>query len=1340
MEERVIEGYRLSPQQKRLWLLQEHLEGPAFCAQCEVLIEGPADAACLKAALQSLVERHHVLRTTFHCFYGMTIPVQVVADEHCVLEAEQDYRLLSPREQNDRTEQALLEARNREFDVRQGPILRGSLLQLSPERYLLLMTLPALCCDSVGFVNFTRELAREYLLLAGGDVELEEPLQYVTASEWQNDLLEGDDFEVGKEYWGRHDLSQIADTPLPFGEHSIVSRAFDPDYVEIEIGESYARTIQVLARRYGVGPSTFFLACWQALLGRLTGQSALVVGVSCDGRTDEDAAGAIGLFERYLPVTANVADAVRFSDLLKATHKSVLDVAEWQDWFTWEAASHSAGTDAGALFFPLSFEFEDQAARVASREVTFSIRRRYVCTDRFELKLACTSTSTGGSMAFHYNKRLFSGLQIELLGRRFQTLVQDAIDNGETCVGDLNILPDAERRQLLIDFNNTRSPFPHAQSMAGMFDAQANRTPDSVALVYEDEYLSYAELSKSASRIGNHLIGRAIGAEDVVGVYVNRSLEALVAVLGVLKAGSAYLPLDPGSPAERIDYVLSDASAAVLLSNQRLIPGLAGRKGFDICLDLNGCEIQAESEVSRPPSAETDSLAYVIYTSGSTGRPKGVMVSHRSALNLLEALKRSAYADQDMTSLVASLNAPLAFDASVQQVVLLLCGATLHIIPEALRTDGMALLAYLEERSVDVFDCTPAQLRLLMDAGLLNSGTTAPRKILTAGEAIDDDLWGTLESAAAPVIYNIYGPTECTVDATFCKISGSPGKPVVGHPLANYKVYVVDHKIRPAPAGVVGELHLGGVGVARGYLNRPDLTAARFVPDPFSETEGARLYSTGDLARLQFENGIEFLGRLDNQVKLRGNRIELGEIEAVLLQHGGVRQCVVSLRGGAETDKRLAAYVVPGEHTPDVAELRDYLRKKLPDYMIPSAFLYLKALPLTSNGKVNRNALPADAPNSTENAIGARDHIELQLLYVWRDVLQIDGLGIRDNFFELGGHSLKAVALSSRVSELYGEKVPVRLVFDYPTVEQMASYVRREVGSGLSSAAVPIQPRGTRRPFFCVHPSGGVVYPFLPLSRSLGADQPFYGLQSYELDGGNATVDTVEEIAGRYVADIRRVQPAGPYQIGGFSFGGIVAYEMAQQLSAAGEEISILAIFDTGLPTVAVEDRPLSPEEVADLLRESFVRRASELGVSVDENEPIAIEELAEVTLRREKEEGKIPAEVSEEQYIQFRQNMETYPHASRRYRPKPYAGRLSLFRGNGSDDRGHDYGWSKWAMRGVEVFCFDVPHFAFMQAPNSAALAVQLAECFESAESALADLPLSACADPISTDIETIL
>ena len=632
-------------------------------------------------------------------------------------------------------------------------------------------------------------------------------------------------------------------------------------------------------------------------------------------------------------------------------------------------------------------------------------------------------------------------------------------------VDDLEIVSEAERQQILFDWNQTQCYYSLDQCVHQLFEEQVKRTPDTPAIVFKDRQLTFHQLNERANQLAHYLQAQGVGPEIPVGLCVESSLEMMVGVLGILKAGGAYVPLDPRNPDKRINQVLNDAGATLLLTQANLSTKEIDPSIHSVCLDKDWeTKIAAES-VENPSSAVTPGdLAYIIYTSGSTGQPKGVMIQHSSAVNLAAGLRDELYAWM-RGPLKVGLSAPLAFDASVKQWLQLLSGHTLYLLPEELRLDAVQLLAYMDQHALDVLDSTPSQVKLLLAAGFSKAEFNRPRMMLIGGEAIDESLWSQLAADQRTRFQNVYGPTECTVDTTWSTVRSDVECPTIGRPLPNVQVYIFDQNLKPAGVNITGELYVGGSGVGRGYLNRPELTAERFIPDFISGKEGGRLYRTGDVARYLPDGSIEFLGRNDSQLKVRGHRIELGEIEAVVRQHRQVREVIVVAREDRVGEQRLVAYVVPKESGKlDVIEVRRLVSERLPDYMTLSFVVIMDQLPLTRNGKVDVKALPKPETSqipSLERYIAPRNEIEQTITSIWQEVLGVEHIGVNDNFFEVGGHSLLMVQVHSKLSALFDSKLSIAEMFAKPTISALAEHLSNGNGhkAGLQKATIRAERR-----------------------------------------------------------------------------------------------------------------------------------------------------------------------------------------------------------------------------------------------------------------------------------------
>ncbi len=892
------------------------------------------------------------------------------------------------------------------------------------------------------------------------------------------------------------------------------------------------------------------------------------------------------------------------------------------------------------------------------------------------------------------------------MGNEVLQVLDRGLRDAGTRVDDLCALTPAERRQLLVEWNNTEREYPSGCAHE-LIERQAASRPDAIAVVYGDSQLTYLDLNRRAAGLAATLRRLGVGPETLVGLHAERSLEMIVGLLAILKAGGAYAPMDPSYPAERLRYMLEDTRLRVILTEAARSKELPPSAASIVILDG-----EPDSEALGASEVLPGNLAYVIYTSGSSGMPKGACVTHEAICNLAAA-QVSAFGISAGDAVLQF--ASFSFDAAVSEwATTLSAGARLVLAPRDILLAGAGLAQVLQEHQIAVVTLPPSALAVLPRGPF-----PALRTLVVAGEACTPDLVNGWSKERC--LLNAYGPTEATVCAT---ISGplQNGATDMGGPIANTLVYVTDSHGLPVPVEVPGELHIGGTGLARGYLNQPGLTAEKFVPDPFSGRPGARMYRTGDRVRWLEAGRLEFLGRLDNQVKIRGYRIETGEIEAMLSLHQEVRQCVVLAREDQPGQQRLVAYVAPERSpAPSATELREHLLRSLPEHMVPAAFVFLAELPLTPNGKVNRGKLPVpgrEAPDVA--AVRPRDSIETHLKQLWEDVLGAQNVGIRDDFFVLGGHSLAAVTLTARLTRLYGAKIPVRTLFERPTIERMAEFLRQEVAVSPPSSVVPVQPRGDRPPFFCVHPGGGLVHCFVDLASHLGVGQPFYALQSRGFEAGQEPLGTIEEMAAVYAAEIRAVQPRGPYHLGGLSMGAAVAYEMARQLLAQCETVSLLALLDGSFnPDPPAPSAKPREEELLGWEREYLLNKArEEAGIPEEEMRQLDFDGAAARYLAAAQSAGKVPQDITVPQFRRFLRVYSTNVRALQFYRPQPYAGRVILFRASDGDgdERDNSPGWAGLAAGGVESYNFSGPHGAFIYEPGVRAFAERLRACIDAA------------------------
>lgn len=1046
-----VEGYLLSPQQKRLWRLQQEDGTTVYRSQCAASIEGALDVEALKAATQAVADRHQILRTSFQRQPGMKVPVQVINERMPLAWSYVDVSDGDPAQRAARVEELFAVEGQRPFDLDSGSLFRPLLLALTPRSHLLLLRMPALCGDAHTLKNLIGEISLAYAASQEGVEIDEEVTQYVHFSEWQNELFDSEEAEEGRAFW-RRQVEFVSPLELPFELTRTGAGPFKPATVAVEVSAELTAEIESLVRRKRSSLPDFLLACWQTLLWRLTGQPDVTVGSLYDGRNYEELEGSMGLFARALPIRGRYAEDLKFDGILRQVGQATSAAAEWQEYFVWEDGGGEIGRMRG--FPEMGFEFGGEPAQFRAGNITFSVTRQYVCLEPFKIKLSCAQAGDHLLTEFHHDTNLFNRADIERLAEEFLTLTRNAAREPGLAVGKLELVGAAERAWLSLNFRGSAEAYLRDRCVHQAFEEQVERTPENLAVVFGEERLTYAELNRQANQLAHYLRSLGVGPEVLVGVCMERSPEMVVALLGVLKAGGAYVPLDPAYPRQRQSLIVGDARPQVLLTQRRLREALPPSEAQVIEVDAEREVVSSQSE-SDPASGTTpQNLAYVIYTSGSTGRPKGVMISHGAVVNFLHSMRRQpGLTSEDRLLAVTTIS----FDIAALELFLpLVVGASVVVVSREVAADGNALRQQLEKYEITHMQATPASWRLLLEAGWVGH----PRmKILCGGEAVVWELAQKLVGGGASA-WNMYGPTETTIWSAAREMWEGDGRVLLGGAIANTQLYVLDAYGQMLPCGAAGELHIGGEGLARGYRDLPALTADKFIPDSFSAEPGARLYKTGDLVRLLADSGIEYLGRLDHQVKLRGFRIELGEIEAVLSEHEAVRECVVLAREETSSEKRLVGYVVwAAQATISLDELRSYLKEKLPEYMIPSAFVMLDELPLMPNGKVDRRALLAVEPTSlrTESYVAPRTPVEEVLASIWADVLGTERVGVRDNFFGLGGHSLLATQVAARTREAFDVEVPVTYLFEQPNLEGFAALIEEAMTAGRGLQAPPIE-------------------------------------------------------------------------------------------------------------------------------------------------------------------------------------------------------------------------------------------------------------------------------------------
>jgi amino acid adenylation domain-containing protein len=1267
----------LSLAQQRLWFLDQLNPGrPDYNEPTALRLEGALDTAALRRALDEIVARHEVLRTVFVSTDGQPglelrpprpVDLDLVELDH-----------LDPDARTAALEAVLVEAARRPFDLTRDLMLRGRLVRIAPDDHVLLLAKHHIASDGWSAGVLLRELSALYAAFARGEPSPlpELPIQYADFALWQQRWLESGELTRQLQYWrGRlagapQSLELPTDHPRPAvqsGRGRRITRV-----LPLALGTA----LKALARSESATLFMAGLAGFVALLHRLTGQTDVLVASPIAGRTRLELEPLLGFFVGTLVLRGDVAGDPTVRELLRQVRATALDAYGHQE-VPFEKLVEELAPERSLRETPLvQVMFALQSTREQREPALPGLRVArmpvHSGTAKFDLTLYVTEIAEGLEVVAEFSTDLF---EAETIGRwldHFEVLLEGMTRDPECRVSALPVLREAERHRLLVEWNHTERAYPRDATLHGLFEAQAARAPGAVALIDGADRITYDVLERRANRVAHHLRDKlAIAPGAVVGVCLPRSAAMVAAILGALKAGAAYLPLDPASPPARLALMLEDARPAVILtasSTRAALPADAP------CLEVEpeGSALAGAREEAVRPVASDDPLAYVIYTSGSSGRPKGVRGRHRGAVNRATWMwETHPFAPDE----VCCAKTSIGFVDSVWELFGgLLAGRPTVLVPDDAVLDPARLLALLAREGVTRLVLVPSLLEALLDvAPDLAARVPRLRCWVSSGERLSRELAARFLAAAPDrLLLNLYGCSEVSADSTAHAVAAAaPGPVPIGRPIANTRVYVLDGRGQPVPVGVPGELHVGGDGVARGYLGREDLTAERFLPDPWSTDPAARLYRTGDLVRWRADGALEYLGRLDDQVKIRGHRVERGEVEAALVALPEVREAAVLARSDARGAPELVAYVTAASGAlVDGGEIRSRLRASLPDAMVPAVVVPVESLPRTSSGKLDRLALPVTG-SAPPRVAAPTNPLEAQILAVWEALLPGRAIGVTDRFFDVGGHSLLAVRMMHEVERACGRTLPLTALFSAPTVEGLARALLREEAPRFRAPILPLR-EGAGAPFFFLHGdyNGGGFYS-LTLARLTGGG-PFHAVHPHGLAGGEIPA-TIEAMAEDRLSALRAVQPHGPYRLGGHCAGGLVALEMARHLAAAGERVEALVLIDSvalnarfrGLSRLAgaiARARSLGGDE----RRAVFLRlRTSALRAeSVGRSAPGRAARVALAALR---ELAGLPASLVGDdpvpgtpEHLQFERDVR-YRHAVRTYVPRPYDGRLTV-------------------------------------------------------------------------------
>lgn len=1158
----------LSFTQERLWFLaQLEPDSVAYNEASILRMTGPLDISALERSLDALAARHDSLRV---CFQEMDSVLMQVAKPLPPMHIPiVDLSTTSADEQMEAAWQTIDTFQSIIFDLTAPPMWRALLIRLRDDDHIFTLVTHHIISDGWSSSILRRELGHFYSAYAAGsepDPLPDLPVSYADFSVWQREQLQGERLAGLVDYW-RERLAGIE----PLSLSADYSRPVQPSHrgalLEFQLHRELSLSLIALARVSGASLYMLLLTAFQILLHRHSGQDDIVVGSPIANRNRSELEGVYGFFANTLVLRADCGGNPTFRSLLAQVRKNALDAFQHQDLPFEKLVEELHPTrDLGRNpFVDVMFALQN-VPQTNSELVGIDIQRmrRRTTTSKFDLSLFLSEYSGLIDGRLEYATDLFTPTSMQRLIGHYQMLLTGIVDDPDCLIDELPLLTTAEQQQILVDWNRTQTDYPSSKTIHQLFHEQASRTPDAIALLDGERRVTYRELETISNQIAHHL--RHLGAEAgrPIAICMERSAAALATTLAVLKIGAAYFPLDAASPLYRLSGMLEEANPTFLITdNSQAFCEINDRVQI-----LHFTEIESgllNYPISLPTNTATSlDMAYLMYTSGSTGTPKGVGIPHQAVVSLV---CNTDYLQLSPTDVVGHGSNP-AFDASTFEIWgALLNGATLALMPNDTLLSAHRLSGFIQSAQISTLFLTTALFNQLIEekAQIFQPLDT----LLFGGERVSSrHVFDCLAAGGPKRLLHVYGPTETTTFATWHLVTHTEAETEtipIGLPLANKQAYILDRRLQLVPIGVPGELYVGGAGLALGYLNRPELTAERFVPHPFSDEPGERLYRTGDLARYREDGAIEFLGRVDRQIKIRGFRVEPGEIEAVLRKHPAVRDGVIGVLSDEVLGKKLVAWWigVPGSDA-GADDLRSFLRQHLPEYMIPAAFVSIEELPLNANGKVETRLLPA--PEQEARSLASQSPqtpLERQLLAIWQQALGAKNIGVDDNFFDVGGHSLLAVRLMAGISLATGQELPVASLFYGPTIREQAILIEEKGWSPPWISLVPVQSSGSRPPLFLVPPAASTGLRFAHLARFLGQDQPIYGFDPGGLDERSELHATIEEMAAHFVSEMRQLQSTGPYLIGGMCFGGHVAYEMAQQL---GDDVPVLLLLDAGQP------------------------------------------------------------------------------------------------------------------------------------------------------------------------------
>jgi len=1296
-------------------------DSAASCAfnECfSLILTGPLNLQAMQNALQDVVNMHQALRMTFSAD-GTSLCIYKTA------KLAFDYQDISPR--SPEQQGAFTRAYYKKdvltpFDLVKGPLFKVSLFKLNSNEHHLTFVVHHIVCDGWSIGIMMQDLSKLYSAYAKDEyISLPKAPLFSDYAVSQSKLAKTPGYKETEEYWlntfkgSEHLLNLPIDFPRP------ATRTYKSSREDFVMGSDLAKAVKTMGKNTGNSFVTTLLAAFEVFLYQLTGQDEIIVGLPAAGQSATGNFGLVGHCVNLLALRSFPNGDISFKSYLKQRKTDVLDAYDHQ-LYTFGSllkklniARDPSRIPLVPVMFNIDMGLDNDVEFYGLRHTLASNPREY---ENFELFLNIAGHDESPVLEWSYNTQLFKAGTIKRMMDGFVYLLQELVKEPEILIKNIPNLNAEELATQLNAWNNTKYPYPMHTPLHQLLSDQAEKIPEKTAVSFGDQKISYKQLNERANQLARLLIANGVKPGDRVAFALDRSIDVLVALLGIMKSGGVYVPLDPQFPLNRINYMLDDSQALVLLTSEKY-KGYYESNAKELIVENEWPALDQYDKTDPGANVKGTDLVYILYTSGSTGNPKGVQIAHYNLVNFLVSMQHApGITAADKLLAVTTIS----FDiAGLELFLPLLAGAEIVLADTATAKDGRALLDIVKGNKITVIQATPYTWRIMLEAGW---DETTPLKVICGGEALPQELAQKLLTRASS-LWNVYGPTETTVWSTIKQLKADDKVITVGRPVNNTSVYILDKFANPLMPGVAGEIYIGGDGVAQGYLNRPELTAEKFVDDRFSGVPGAKMYRTGDLGKFLPNGEIECLGRIDSQVKIRGYRIETGEIEFQLSREKEIKEAVVIARPDQNGVDKLVAFVViyPDVDASKSAFLiqrwKDSLKKSVPDYMVPDNLILIAEMPLTPNGKVDRKTLGKHgiaAPVDTNIYVAPRTDIEKLLTNIWIEYLGVKKIGVHDNFFELGGHSLIAVKVMGRIEKETGKRLPLATLFDAPTVEKLAQTF--EPGKSITwDSLVPIKPKGSKMPLYMVHGAGLNVLLFNTLAMNMSVEQPVYGLQAKGLNGIDEPLDNIEAIAAHYIQSILEQNPSGPYALAGYSFGGIIAFEMARQLEAMGKEVKMLAMFDTYAYRSPHFDTPL----VKLYKRARFFIKRLLYTFTFSNGVKYQIMERGVNIKRRiirfywNLKYGKDQSRTGIFGYSNKVDVMNEY--AEKHYQLKPYNVTVEVFRAENRTFYMDDFeylGWKPYALNGVNIHKIPGEHNTIFKAPNDKVFASILQKCLD--------------------------